>query len=476
MIPAFTRVANLPTDAPGRPVAAMRQGRDSTHQSDVVLTLAKFGERFGRYLLLAAIVTLLVRPADLFPALGNAPIYQALMAACIVVSFRGVLRQVTPGSVAGNIASRLSLLFVATVMLSHLVLGNTYDARLGGVETLSAFVVLLLITQLIDTPSKFRGLLVISASSVGVVAVLAVLHFYHVIQIAALATVEQEFAELGQAGTIVRLCGVGIFNDPNDFALMLVFAIIVCLVGPTDRVGGKRRLLMLVPITFLGFALYLTHSRSGFLSGVAAVFTFLVARLGWRRALPTALLLVPALVLVMSRRQTSVGLDDPDDTFQTRLGLWSDALEVFRSAPITGIGQGKLVDVIGQVAHNSFLHAFAELGVLGGSVFLGMFYVPARALWRTSCHDRRLECLRAGVLAILVAYGVGLLSLSRCYTVPTQFILGISMAYILLVARAGGTPAPRWGWPVVGRIAGVSAAFLLVTYLFVRLMIHRGGA
>lgn len=477
MIPAFTRVARLPTGTPDQPSEALQvPAKQRSSLSSVVIGMTDFSERLGRYLLLAAMVTLLVRPADLFPVLDNAPIYETLIVSCLVVSLRGVARRVSPAMLRANAVALLSMALVGAVILSHLWQFNTYDARLGGIEMLKAFIVFVLVIELIDTPSKMRGLLTISASSVCAVAVLAILHYHRLIQLPALASVEQRYAESGEAGVLLRLCGVGIFNDPNDFALVLVLAIVVCASGFSDRRNGMQRALLIVPIMVLGYALFLTHSRGGFLSAIAAAITFLLGKMGWKRAVPAAMLLVPTLLLLMSHRQTSVNIDDPGDTFQTRLGLWSDALDVFRSSPLTGIGQGKLVDTIGQVAHNSFLQAFAELGVIGGAAFLGMFYFPARGVWRARSESQDLRLLRPCVLAILVGYAVGLLSLSRCYTVPTQLIVAMATAFLLMASRAGGASMPKWGWSTAARVVGASGAFLIVTYLFVRLMIHRGGA
>jgi O-antigen ligase len=207
---------------------------------------------------------------------------------------------------------------------------------------------------------------------------------------------------------------------------------------------------------------------------VGALLAFLPARFGWRNALPLACLLVPLLLVPFWGRQTSINLDDPENTFQTRLGLWSDSLEAFRSAPVLGIGQGKLVDAIGQVTHNSYLHAFAEMGLLGGTAFIGAFYLILRGLWRASPADRELARLRPYVLAMTVGYATGLLSLSRCYTVPTQLILALATIYLVMASRTGPLVIPRLDWPCTRGIMGVGFVFLVATYVFVRLMVQRG--
>ena len=51
-----------------------------------------------------------------------------------------------------------------------------------------------------------------------------------------------------------------------------------------------------------------------------------------------------------------------------RLGYWAEGLQLLRDSPLFGIGQGNFGLAIGNVAHNSFVHCFTELGVIGGAI------------------------------------------------------------------------------------------------------------
>jgi hypothetical protein len=133
-----------------------------------------------------------------------------------------------------------------------------------------------------------------------------------------------------------------------------------------------------------------------------------------------------------------------------------------------------LVDSIGQVAHNSFLHAFAELGILGGGAFLGVFLLTIRGVWRALPPDREVLRLRGFVLAVVSGYAVGLLSLSRCYTAGTQLVLGIAAAYLAMTWRSQGVAPPALDTRCLGRIGAASALFLAATWLFVRLTLLQG--
>ena len=60
--------------------------------------------------------------------------------------------------------------------------------------------------------------------------------------------------------------------------------------------------------------------------------------------------------------------------------LWYAGLVEMKRFPLFGIGAGMYPDFVdGRVAHNSFVHAFVELGIFGGVIFLGAFWF-ARAL------------------------------------------------------------------------------------------------
>jgi O-antigen ligase len=305
------------------------------------------------------------------------------------------------------------------------------------------------------------------------------MQYHKVLQLPALAGVHQSVIDpdTHEAVKLTRLCGIGLFNDPNDFSLMLSAGILVCCAaGPDARRISRAWLwtLLAIPLVLFGYALLLTQSRGGLMAVVAGLLAILCARLGWKNALPLLCLMMPLMAVLNLGRQTHVDLDNPENTFQTRLGLWSDSLDAFRSAPLLGIGPDKLVDHIGHVAHNSYLHAYAEMGILGGTAFFGTFYLVLRSLCMASPHDFKLARLRPYILALTVSYGVGLLSLSRCYTVPTQLMLAIATAYLALASRSGPVALPRMDGACFRRITGMGVIFLSATYVFMRLMLQRG--
>ena len=204
---------------------------------------------------------------------------------------------------------------------------------------------------------------------------------------------------------------------------------------------------------------------------------FLFARFGWRRTLLLAVLGVPALFVVFAGRMTEIS--PSDSTGQQRIQLWSDGLEMFREDPLLGVGVGEYHRRAGYVAHNSFLHCFAEIGFAGGMCFLGAFSLALWSLLRlrpskVEIIDPEMRRLLPYLVGMIAAYAVGLLSLSRAYVVPTYLFLGLTTAFLPLAASRPPVAPLRAGVKVVVVMTALSAAFLLLTFAFVRVFVNWG--
>src|SRR4051812_43223382 len=94
--------------------------------------MAALADGAGLVLLLVATALLLLRPSDLLPGLDDAPVYEMVMAACLVVSLPRMLGQL--GALRANGIAVLLLLMVPIVVLAHLLHADLYDARLDGMD------------------------------------------------------------------------------------------------------------------------------------------------------------------------------------------------------------------------------------------------------------------------------------------------------------------------------------------------------
>jgi hypothetical protein len=440
--------------------------RNNSMDARLAAVVDKIG--FGLFLLASGV--LLLRPADSIPALRDVPIYFLIVSACLCLSPARLFRQLGPESQARSM-TQLIFGFWLCILLSQLARGSLWDVRTGGLEFFKVFIYYLLIISWVDSPARFRQFLLCLCVCSLAQTIMGLLEYDGWINLSTLRSIE-EADHNGVSGVAVivrRLCGIGIFDDPNDLCLLLVATTALCVGFIGYRKVGVLRFGWFLPLGFTIYTIALTRSRSGLLSLLGSIATLLAARYGRGRALLTGALLFPMMFVIFAGRQTHVDLSNPDDTFQTRLDSWSDSLTLFKSSPVFGVGQNQQVELSGHVAHNSFIQTFAEVGFVGGACFLGAFMMAIRAVRRTHIRgaDPEMARLQPIVLAILVGYAVGLLALSRDYEVTTYLILGLAAAYINLTPRFRPL---RLNSAFLQRLVVASVLFVASTYVFLRIM------
>lgn len=160
-------------------------------------------------------------------------------------------------------------------------------------------------------------------------------------------------------------------------------------------------------------------------------------------------------------------------TGSNRVELWSAGIDMLRGSPLFGVGHGHYQDDAGQVAHNSFVHAFAELGFIGGAFFLGIFAIEALQLW--SLRKQRHEIVNPSLayfLPFVIAIGAGycgsMMSLSQSFNLPTYMIAGVTACYLRLTRPGTSVPPVTFNQSLVVRLLLCSTGFLGLVYLYIK--------
>ncbi|MCA9180469.1 MAG: hypothetical protein KDA51_03430, partial [Planctomycetales bacterium] len=227
---------------------------------------------WGFLLLLGTVATLFLRPADLVPALEAWPVYQFLIFCCLLVAARATLRQLKHRSILEQPVLACLLLLLVAVGLSHLSHGFVWGARTSVVEVCKLVALYLLIVALANTPYRLIKLIQWLAISITVVAALALLDRYELLSVAALESIQDRGAVSNHPTEIVeRIRGTGIFQDPNDFGLILVMGLVLSVSFLLRPHAGWLRHLWLAPCCILVGTIALTHSRGAMLSLLCAV-------------------------------------------------------------------------------------------------------------------------------------------------------------------------------------------------------------
>lgn len=433
------------------------------------------------FLLTAA---LFLRPEEIVPAVAGASIYQWLILACICASSGALLGHLQPRALREQPITLCVLGLLTAVVLSDLQHLHIGDAVRHGFVFFKVAVYYVLLVTCLNSPARLRQYLVWLAVFTSILTLLSLLQYHRLIDLPWIRVTDRDVdtaqidERTGHPVNIERLQSVGIFGNPNDFARLLMVGVIICLFEAMRRPLKVHQLLWLVPMATMAYALKLTYSRGGLLALAAGLGVLFRARYGWGKTILLAVVMIPGMALFFGGRQTD--MDVSGGTGQQRIQIWSDGLARLRESPLLGIGMDHYVEEVGYVAHNSFVHCFVELGIVGGTLFTGAVYVACAGLYqlgrrRADVLEPEMRRLGISLAAIMAAYIVGMLSSARSYSEFTYALLGLIAAYLGLVRVVPAIPVMRVDWPLARRLAAVGLCVLGALYAYVRVFAHFGA-
>jgi putative inorganic carbon (hco3(-)) transporter len=172
---------------------------------------------------------------------------------------------------------------------------------------------------------------------------------------------------------VSRSQGTGIFSDPNDLAATMTAGLALALTRVVQE-RGIARVSYVVMSAVMGTAIILTNSRGGLLAMIFMLAGFFIAFSRHKGRAVAVALAVAALVLVAAPGRMK-DFDSKEESANSRFHFWEEGFTQLRLHPLTGVGYQKFPDVNGGfVAHNSFVHCFAELGLPGYFFWMGCVY------------------------------------------------------------------------------------------------------
>ncbi|MDW7711863.1 MAG: O-antigen ligase family protein [Deferrisomatales bacterium] len=232
----------------------------------------------------------------------------------------------------------------------------------------------------------------------------------------------------------VRSAGwrIGGFGNVNVYAVYLVMFMPLLfslgLLGQRSWIRGAAWVLFAVSM----ISLLRTGSRSGVISFVFAMFTYLIIV---RKMYPTRLIIVGIVSLsiiasvavvalpsqvkgVFAERLNPQGAEDVYEYTSGRTQIWKNGLLLFLDSPIYGHGQNTFLPLntkrfqLGFSAHNAYLTYMVEQGLIGLSIFVFLLSRIFSHLLRQlrSSPNRFALLVYAGYLAGFCGYAVAMLA------------------------------------------------------------------
>ncbi|NJR68858.1 MAG: O-antigen ligase family protein [Synechococcales cyanobacterium CRU_2_2] len=226
----------------------------------------------------------------------------------------------------------------------------------------------------------------------------------------------------------------GTLGHPATFASFLVLFIALTLWKFLD---SPNKLPWGLVLCVLVFFLVSTKALTGLLMFVAFLLTFMAPRLTFKSALG-GIILVSALLLLFGSSEfgrerlasianTPLLNSDIDwsravvmgqwdgNSFNWRITQWTFLLQAWQKYPLLGygIGSSSFVTVYQNYAHNDYVRALTEGGILGLALFIVLLAGIAVRLWRlyqTPTLPQKQRNLALTLFAILAALAFGMLT------------------------------------------------------------------
>ena len=227
---------------------------------------------------------------------------------------------------------------------------------------------------------------------------------------------------LGDVGMILdRIYGLGIFNDPNDLGMTFVMTVpfVLLTIGLRDT-WLLFRILGIIVLGVLLVAMYYTNSRGAILGLDATMVAYSFIKFSKPKATVASAVLIALVTVAAPSRGNEMTFDE--SSAQTRIHSWAEGWAMLKSHPLTGVGYDQYTEYHYAVAHNSFVHTFAELGLIGAYIFVGMFYWYFKGLNQIPDSNKEFLPWRRA----LMVSAIGMLAcgwfLSRQY-VPIYYML-----------------------------------------------------
>ena len=304
--------------------------------------------------LLAYLAVQYIRPQDYVPALMGTPLLQILLLpACAF----WLARQ--PKNFE---ASQHRLLLVLFLLMA---LSVALTGWMGGVLQVfgdfgPTLLLFYLVATSVDSLARLRAIFwLLSAAS-------CVMALHGISQIGN----EQGIGWTGAKMTDGRITYLGFLNDPNDLAMSLLMTLPMCLHLAERSQSFLLRWAIRAAGLLIMYGVFLTNSRGAMLGLGAMLLVYGIGRYGlWRALIVVPLLAAPLLALAPSR----IGeISADEDSAAGRVEAWYEGFQMLRSHPLFGVGKGLFTEHHNLTAHNSYMLAVAELGLVGYFVWLSI--------------------------------------------------------------------------------------------------------
>jgi len=373
--------------------------------------------------LLYLIVTF-IRPQEWVPALRNLPLVYWLAIGIIVflISERFTAKKEVFIHVPQN-GLMFGLFF--SILMSHVVHSYFEGLLFSFNEFIVVFILFFILLNSLNTERKFK------------IALWVMVFLIFLLVPQGIYQLKNGYGWAGQDLAIdytrdeVRITWIGIFQDPNDLALTFMMAIGVLVSFLFGKVSFLQRLVSFPLLGALLYGMYLTNSRGGYVALMTTCLFFFIRRT--RRFVLGGIIGALAVAGIIAFGPSRLGMISLQEASAfNRVELWYQGILMLKSNPIFGVGFRMFEADLPLTAHNSFILAAAELGMVGLFFWVGLIYASYKGLSLVQAKEARLKTYALGVQSSLIGFCAAAFFLSRTYVILPYILFAFagSLMYI----------------------------------------------
>ena len=260
----------------------------------------------------------------------------------------------------------------------------------------------------------------------------------------------------------------GVLQDPNELSLTLAIIVPFAFAFYEYKKTLKRLLLVILTLGITGAAVYYSRSRGGQLVLAATLGVYFVRRYKIRGAI-LGMILAMGLLAVSGRSGS-----EADKSTLERLEAWYEGMNMFRTSPFFGVGMTQFVEHHWLTAHNAYLLAASETGIIGLFLWMLVLYVsvkiPVMVVWRyrNDPNARIARCWGWAMLANWAGTVIGIALLSFTYHFVLWLNFGVTGALYSTVRAHDPTFKVRLRLWDVFAIAGAAVGLCFALYAYTR--------
>jgi len=279
----------------------------------------------------------------------------------------------------------------------------------------------LFVAHVVNSRKKLLGALCLLLAVLAFIASLAKMHYH-------------------PSGVGEYYCDIGMFAKRNDFADAMVLGIPLCL-GFILRGPIALKILGLGVLPVAVHAIVKSEARGAWLAAMFGAYVIFLgltkSKRGKTIATIAGVVAVIAAFSMSSRLGTVLGYQQ-DESAMVRIEIWRNAFRSFRVNPILGRGYGRFTDYSyrSKGGHSSYLQTMGDLGLLGLSAYIGLFFYGLRDTWRIANNAQHRGTRMLGLCMAGMIAGHCVSSLTANYSYRVYLLILLAMAGSLRILAA----------------------------------------